>query len=94
MAPSWALDYHGLLLALTVAQDGTATGQAGDHVSCDYALGAVIAIGARVADCQMDYFPSKDPESNNGTLRLVDHDSGSWVRLYYNHDNGGPYPLP
>lgn len=133
VAASWALDYHGLLLALTVAKDGTATGHAVDHVafmrlrdqragprydvfsstdteeeratvtetcvhpaevaSGDYALGAVIAIGTRVADCQMDYFPSKDPESHNGTLRLVDHDSRSWARLYYDHDNTPPYPV-
>ncbi len=56
--------------------------------SGDYALGAVIAIGTRVADCRMDYFPSKDPESNNGTLRFVGHDSRSWARLYHHHDDG------
>lgn len=133
VAPSWALDYHGLLLALMVAQDGTATGQAVDHVSFmrlrdqpvdprydvfsstdeeeqqatvtetsvhpaevasgDYALGAVIAIGTRVADCQMDYFPSKDPESNNGTLRLVittpDHGRGCTTTM----TTAGPYPM-
>lgn len=131
VAPSWGLEYHGLLLALTVAADGTATGHAVDHVSfmrlrdqrtdsrCaafrstakeealasisettvhpaevasgDYALGAIIAIGTRVADCQMDYFPSRDLGSHNGTLRLVDRYSRSWARLYYDHDGGPPY---
>jgi hypothetical protein len=33
VAPSWALDYHGLLLALTMAEDGITTGHAVDHVS-------------------------------------------------------------
>lgn len=133
VAPSWALDYHGLLIALTVAEDGTATGHAVDHVSFmrmrnqridprynvfkstieeendatvtetsihpaevasgDYALGAIIAIGTRVRNCQMDYFPSKKPNSHDGTLRLVDHNSGSWARLYYRHDDGAPYPV-
>lgn len=133
VAPSWALEYHGLLLALTVTEDGTATGQAVDHVSFmrlrdqrvephfatfhstdeeeaqasitetavhpaevasgDYALGAIIAIGTRVAECQMDYFPSRDPNSHNGTLRLVDQCSRSWARLYYDHDGGPPYQV-
>jgi protein-L-isoaspartate(D-aspartate) O-methyltransferase len=101
VAPCWALDYHSLLLALTVTEDGTATGHAVDDVSfmrmrdqridpryyvfrstaeeeeqatvtetCvhpaevasgDYALGAIIAVGTRVRQCQMDYFPSKNP---------------------------------
>lgn len=133
VAPCWALDYHGLLAALTVAKDGTAVGQFVDDAnfmrlrghridpcydvfsstdeeerqatvtetavhpaevaSADYALGAIIAIGIRVTGCQMDYFPSKDPDNHNGTLRLVDHGSRSWARLYYNHDNGAPYPV-
>lgn len=133
VAPSWALDYHGLLLALTVTEDRTAVGHAVDDAtfmrlrnqridprydffrstadeeeqadvtktfvhpaevaSADYALGAIIAIGTQVAHCQMDYFPSKDPDSNDGILRLVDHDSRSWARLYYHHDNGAPYPI-
>jgi protein-L-isoaspartate(D-aspartate) O-methyltransferase len=133
VAPSWALEYHGLLLALTVAEGGTATGQAVDHVSfmrlrdhrtdprsaafrsteeeerrasvtetCvhpaevasgDYALGAVIAIGTRVAECEMDYFPSRDPDSRNGTLRLIDYQSRSWARLYYDHDGGPPHQV-
>jgi protein-L-isoaspartate(D-aspartate) O-methyltransferase len=133
VAPSWALEYHGLLLALTVAEDGTATGHAVDHLSfmrlrdqraeprfaafrstdeeerCasvtetsvhpaevasgDYALSAIIAIGTRVADCQMDYFPSRAPDSRNGTLRLVDHHSRSWARLYYDRDDGPPYQV-
>jgi protein-L-isoaspartate(D-aspartate) O-methyltransferase len=133
VAPSWALEYHGLLLALTVAEDGTATGHAVDHLSfmrlrdqraeprfaafrstdeeerCasvtetsvhpaevasgDYALSAIIAIGTRVADCQMDYFPSRAPDSRNGTLRLVDHHSRSWARLYYDHDDRPPYQV-
>lgn len=29
----WALDYYGLLIAMTVAEDGTATGEVVDHVS-------------------------------------------------------------
>lgn len=131
VAPSWALDYHGLLAVLTVTQDGTATGQFVDDVSFmrlrnqridpryhvfsytdeeheqatvietgihpaevasgDYALGAIIAVGTRVHGCRMGYFPSKDPESNNGILWLVDHDSGSWARQYYDHDSGAPY---
>jgi protein-L-isoaspartate(D-aspartate) O-methyltransferase len=33
VAPSWALDYYGLLLALTVGEDGTATGHFVDDVS-------------------------------------------------------------
>ncbi len=33
VAPSWALDYHGLLLALTVGEDGTAIGHVVDKVS-------------------------------------------------------------
>jgi hypothetical protein len=41
----------------------------------------------------MGYFPSKDPDSNNGVLWLTDHDSGSWARLFYNHDKGGPHPV-
>lgn len=133
VAPSWALDYHGLLLAVTVAEDGTATGQAVDHVSFmrlrdqrgdprfaafrstdeeerqaritetavhpaevssgDYALGAVIAIGTRVPESRMDYFPTKHPDSRDGTLRLVDHHSRSWARLYYDHDSGPPYQV-
>ena len=133
VTPCWALDYHGLLLALMVAEDGTASGHAVDDVSFmrirnqridpryyvfkstaeeekqatvtetsvhpaevasgDYALGAIIAIGTRVRGCQMDYFPSKKPNSHDGTLRLVDHDSGSWARMYYRHDDGAPYPV-
>jgi len=133
VTPCWALDYHGLLLALTVAEDGTATGHAVDDVSFmrmrnqridpryyvftstadeekqaavtetsvhpaevasgGYALGAIIAVGTRVRQCQMDYFPSKKPNSHDGTLRLVDHDSGSWARMYYHHDDSAPYPV-
>lgn len=133
VTPSWAFDYHGLLLALTVAEDGTATGHAVDHVSFmrlrhqradprydtfrstadeerhtsvtetwlhpadvasgDYALGAVLAIGTRVGRCQLDYFPSRERDSHNGTLRLVDHDSRSWARLYYDHERGAPHPV-
>lgn len=133
VAPSWALDYHGLLAVLTVTEDGTAVGQFVDDVSFmrlrdqridpryqvfsytddehehatvtdtdihpaevasgDYALGAIIAIGTRVADCRMDYCPSTDPDSNNGVLWLTDHDSGSWARLYYDHSSGAPYPV-
>lgn len=33
VAPSWALTYHGLLLALTVDEDGAAAGHAVDEVS-------------------------------------------------------------
>lgn len=33
VAPSWALDYYGMLLALTVAEDGTAAGHFVDDVS-------------------------------------------------------------
>lgn len=131
VAPSWALEYHGLLLTFTVAQNGSAIGQAVDDASfmklrsqrhdprydvfrstaeeeaqasitetwvhpaqvasAHYALGAIIAIGTRVTSCQMDYFPSKDPNNNNGTLRLVDHDSRSWARFFYDHDSEGPY---
>jgi Protein-L-isoaspartate(D-aspartate) O-methyltransferase (PCMT) len=127
VAPSWALDYAGLLLALTVRQDGTASGHFVDdasfmmlrnqrahrarHVISDtdgyeqatvceteshpadvasgsYSRGAVIAIGMRVPDCRSDYFASRHPDSKDGTLRLVDHSSGSWARLTY--DAGGP----
>ncbi|MGH4008542.1 MAG: hypothetical protein ACRDTH_10380, partial [Pseudonocardiaceae bacterium] len=132
VAPSWALDYYGLLLALTVREDGIATGHFVDdaifmmlrdqrahrsrqvisdteeyeqatvseteihpaEVACaSYSRGAVIAIGTRVRDCRSDYFPSADPGSNNGTLRLVDHLSGSWARLRYDHHGGPPYPV-
>ncbi len=133
LAPSWALDYHGLLLAFTVTDHGTAIGHAVDHVSFmylrsqrpdprhtvfastddeeqhatitdtdlhpaevasgDYALGALITIGARVPQCQMDYFSSTDPGSHDGTVRLVDHHSRSWARLYYHHDNGASHPV-
>jgi hypothetical protein len=41
----------------------------------------------------MDYFPSKDQDSRNGTLRLVDHHSRSWARLYYDHQAGPPYQV-
>jgi protein-L-isoaspartate(D-aspartate) O-methyltransferase len=61
--------------------------------SPDYALGAIIAIGTRVTGCRMSYFPSQNPDSNDGILWLIDHDSLSWARLYYNHDNGAPYPV-
>lgn len=132
VAPSWALDYYGLLLALTVGEDGTASGHfvddasfmmlrgqrvhrhrqtisdvndydqatvtetdthPADVASYSYSPGAVIAIGTRVPDCRADYLPSSDPDSNDGTLRLVDHGSGSWARLDYNHDGGPPYPV-
>ncbi len=130
VAPTWALDYCGLLLALTVGDDGTASGHFVDDAifmmlraqrvhrtrqaitdtddyeraivtetdlhpaevaSASYAPGAVIAIGTRVPDCRADYFPSTDPGSKDGTLRLVDHRSGSWARLHYDHDGGPPY---
>lgn len=133
VTPSWALDYHGPLLALTVTENGTAVGHFVDDTdfmrlrnqridprydvfkstteeeeqaevtetsvhpaevaSADYALGAIIAIGTRVPHCQMDYFPSKKPGSNDGILRLVDHNSRSWARLYYHHDTGAPHPV-
>lgn len=130
VAPSWALSYHGLLLALTVNEDGTATGHFVDEVSfmmlrdqrahrarqpitdnyeqatvtetdlhpaevasAGYSPGAVIAIGTRVPGCRSDYFPSSDPDSQDGTLRLVDHHSGSWARLHYDHDGGPPYTV-
>lgn len=131
VVPSWILAYHGLLLALTVGADGTASGHVVDEVSfmmlrkqrvhrrrrpvtdaadyplatitetelhpadvasVDYSPGAVIAIGARVPDCRSDYFPSADLDSNGGTLRLVDHRSGSWARLHC-QDSGPPYPV-
>jgi protein-L-isoaspartate(D-aspartate) O-methyltransferase len=130
VAPSWALNYCGLLLALTVNDDGTAAGHfvddasfmmlrnqrfhrirhlisdSGDYeqaivtetelhpaevASGSYSRGAVIAIGTRVPDCRSDYFPSRDPDSKDGTLRLVDHLSGSWAQLTYNHTAGAPY---
>ncbi len=131
VVPSWALEYHGLLAALTVTDDGTAVGRFVDDVSFmrlrdqridpryqvfsytddehehatvtetdthpaevasgGYALGAIIAIGTRVGDCRKGYFPSKIPHSNDGTLWLTDHDSGSWARLCYDHDHGPPY---
>lgn len=59
-----------------------------DVASWSSSPGAVIAIGTRVPDCRSDYFPSIDPDSNDGTLRLVDRRSGSWARLHYDHDNG------
>lgn len=130
VTPSWALTYHGLLLALTVHEDGTATGHVVDEVSFmmlrdqrahrtrqpvtdDYEQatitetdlhpaevasarhcpGAVIAIGTRVPDCRSDDFPADDPDSQDGTLRLVDHRSGSWARLHYDHDSGPPYTV-
>jgi hypothetical protein len=132
VAPSWALSYYGLLLALTVGEDGIATGHFVDDASFmmlraqrahrsrqvisdtdeyeqatiteteihpaavasgSYSRGAVIAIGTRVPDCRSDYFPSREPGSNDGTLRLVDHLSGSWARLRDNHDGGPPYPV-
>lgn len=138
VAPSWALDYCGMLLALTVADDGTAAGQFVGDVSFmilrdqripqryqvfsytdeehehatvtetdlhpaevasgSYSRGAVIAIGTRVPGCRMGYFPSKAPAASrggydNGVLWLIDHDSGSWARLYYDHDSDGPYPV-
>lgn len=61
--------------------------------SGSYSRGAVIAIGTRVPDCRSDYFSSKNPGSNNGTLRLVDHRSGSWARLHYDHGGGPPYAV-
>jgi protein-L-isoaspartate(D-aspartate) O-methyltransferase len=130
VAPSWALNYYGLLLALTVREDGIAVGHFVDDASFmmlrdqrahrsrqvisdtdeyeqatvtetelhpaevasgSYSRGAVIAIGTRVPDCRSDYFPSREPGSNDGTLRLVDHISGSWARLRYDHDAGPPY---
>ncbi|MGH3885705.1 MAG: methyltransferase domain-containing protein [Pseudonocardiaceae bacterium] len=132
VAASWALNYYGLLLALTVREDGIATGHFVDDASFmmlrdqrahrsrqvisdtndyehatvtetelhpaevasgSYSRGAVIAIGTRVPDCRSDYFPSTDLDSNDGTLRLVDHLSGSWARLHYDHDGGPPYPV-
>ncbi|MGH3929363.1 MAG: hypothetical protein ACRDTF_05235 [Pseudonocardiaceae bacterium] len=133
VAPCWALEYHGLLAALTVRENGTATGHFVDDASFmrlrdqridrryqvfsytddeheqadvteteihpaevasrDYAFGAIIAIGTRVADCRMGYFPSKDSVSHDGILWLTDHDSGSWARLYYDHDAGAPYTV-
>lgn len=132
VAPSWALDYAGLLLALTVREDGTASGHFVDdasfmmlrnqrahrarHVISDtddyqqstisetalhpadvasgsYSRGAVIAIGTRVPDCRSDYFASRDRGSKDGTLRLVDHSSGSWARLIYDHAGGPPYTV-
>lgn len=127
VAPSWALNYYGLLLVLTVGENGIAAGHFVDDVSFmmlrdqrvhrrrqiinddehatvtvtelhpaevasgSYSRGAVIAIGTRVPDCRSDYFPSSEPGSNDGTLRLVDHSSGSWARLHYDHDGGFPY---
>lgn len=132
VAPSWALDYYGLLLVLTVNEDGTASGHFVDDASFmmlrdqrahrvrqaindtdDYehadisetelhpadvasgsnSRGAVIAIGTRVPDCRSDYFPSRDRDSKDGTLRLVDHVSGSWARLSYDHTGGLPYTV-
>ncbi len=132
MAPSWALKYYGLLLTITVSEDGSAVGHFVDDASFmmlrdqrahrsrqvisdtdeyeqatiteteihpaevasgSYSRGAVIAIGTRVPDCRSDYFPSTDPDSNDGTLRLVDHLSGSWARLRYDHDDGLPYTV-
>lgn len=132
VAPSWALNYYGLLLTLTVNEDGIAVGQFVDDASFmilrdqrghrsrevvrdtneyeqatiteteihpaevasgSYSRGAVIAIGTRVPDCRSDYFPSTDPDSNDGTLRLVDHLSGSWARLRYDHNGGPPYAV-
>jgi len=132
VAPSWALDYYGLLLVLTVSEDGTASGRFVDdasfmmlrnqrayrirHVISDtvdydqatisetelhpadvasgrYSRGAVIAIGTRVPDCRSDYFPSQDPDSKDGMLRLVDHVSGSWARLTHDHAGGAPYTV-
>jgi protein-L-isoaspartate(D-aspartate) O-methyltransferase len=130
VAPSWALSYHGLLLALTVHEGGTAAGHFVDEVSfmmlrahrahrarqpvtdnyeqaivtetdlhpaevasAGYSLGAVLAIGTRVPGCRSDYFPSSDPDSNNGILRLVDHRSGSWARLHYDQESGPPYTV-
>lgn len=61
--------------------------------SGSYSRGAVIAIGTRVLNCRSDYFPSNDLDSNDGTLRLVDHSSGSWARLHYDHEDGPPYPV-
>lgn len=59
--------------------------------SGSYSRGVVIAIGTRVPNCRSDYFPSNDLDSNDGTLRLVDHSSGSWARLRYDHEGGPPY---
>lgn len=122
------LDYQGLLVALTVGEDGAASGHAVDEVGfmllrgqrahrarrsvdddCAQAAlaethlhpadvaggasGAVIAIGTRVPDCRCDWFPSPDPADPDGTLRLVDHRSGSWARLHYEHDGGPPYTV-
>lgn len=132
VAPSWALNYCGLLLALTASDDGTAAGHFVDDASfmmlrnqrshrirqlisdsdnyaqatvtetelhpaevasASYSRGAVIAIGTRVPDCRSDYFPSRDPDSRDGTSRWVDHLSGSWARLTYDHDGGPPYAV-
>lgn len=132
VAPSWALSYYGLLLVLTVSEDGTASGHFADDASfmmlrnqrahrirqaindadCyervtvtetelrpadvasgGYSRGAVIAIGTRVPNCRSDYFPSRDRGSKDGILRLVDHVSGSWARLSYDHAGGPPYPV-
>lgn len=51
------------------------------------------AIGTRVLDCRSDYFPSRDPGSNDGILRLADHVSGLWARLHYDHDGGPLYTV-
>lgn len=137
VAPSCALDYCGLLLALTVVGNGSdnrddngtaigyAIGQAsfmrmrnqrldprdevfistGDEESRASVRetflrpadvgddGAVIAIGTRVPRCRMDYLPSPERNSRNGTLRLVDHNSRSCARLYYEEGSPGPYPV-
>lgn len=61
--------------------------------SGDRALGAILAIGTRVPRCRMDYVRSNDRNSRDGTLRLVDHDSRSWARLYYDHEHGAPYTV-
>lgn len=103
VAPSWALTYHGLLLALTVDEDGAAAGHVVDEVSfmmlrdqrphrarqpitddyeqatitdtdlhpaevanAGHSPGAVIAIGTQVPECRSDYFPSSDPDSQDG----------------------------
>lgn len=132
VAPSWVLNYYGLLLAFTVKEGGIATGNAvgdasfmmlrdqrahrsrrvitdtSDYEHADisetkihpaevasgsYSRGAVIAIGTRVSGCRSDYFPSADPGSKDGILRLADHTSGSWARLHYDHDSGPPYTV-